>query len=99
MNVPLIEPGPFSPLRHFGLLPPDPRIGSLAAPAHPHVLLETVAQGAHEDQESVGAADEQMARNQDRAEQQELLAPVADAGHAERNDERLAEKPGLDLRA
>ena len=52
-------------LRHLGLLSPDPRVGRLAAPAHTHVLLEAVAQAAHQDTEAVGAGDEQMAGNQD----------------------------------
>ena len=46
-------------LRHLAVLPPDPRTGRVAAPARAHVLLETVALGAHQGAPPSGAGHEQ----------------------------------------
>ena len=81
-------------LRHLGVLPPDPRTGRMAAPTRAHVLLETVAPVPHQGEQSSGAGGGQTHGDPDGDQQQELLAPVAVAGDAGRDDERLVEDTG-----
>ena len=84
---------------HLGLLPTDPGTRPLDSPTHPHVLLEAVAAGAHQSAKPAGPRDGQTPRDPHGAQQQELLAIVADAGDADRDDECLACEPGVDLRS
>ena len=72
----------------------DPRTGRMAASARAHVLLETVAPHANEDQPSSGAGGWQADGDPDGVQQQELLAPVASAGNAGGDDERWVEGQG-----
>jgi hypothetical protein len=66
--------------------------------AHPYVLLEAVALGAHQSPQSSGVGDKYASGDSDGDQQQKLLAPVQDLGDTNRDDECLAEKPGLDIR-
>ena len=67
----------------------------MAAPTGAYVLLETVAPHAHEDRPPSGAGRQQTHGDLDGDQQQELLALVAVAGDANRDDERLVKGAGL----
>jgi hypothetical protein len=67
----------------------------MAAPTGTHVLLETVAADAHEDQPPSGVGGRQTHGDFDVHQQQELLASVTVAGDASRDDEQLVEGAGL----
>ncbi len=71
----------------IGILPTDPRHRRLDSTPDAHVLLETVAQGAHEGEEPVGAGDLKAGSDRDRDELQELLARVALLGDTDGYDE------------
>ena len=62
----------------------------MAAPTHPHVLLETVARGACSGAQLTEARDLEEGSDSDGDHSQELLALVAVAGDTSGNDERLA---------
>ena len=59
----------------------------MAAPACAHVLLETVALVPHQGGASSGIGYVQTPSDPDGDQQQELLAPITDAGDADRDDE------------
>lgn len=67
----------------------------MPAPACAHVLLETVALVPYEGAQFFGAGHGQVGGDSDGHQQQELLAPVAVAGYANGDDERLAQGTGL----
>ena len=71
---------------HLGLLPPRTGDRSVDSQAHPHVLLETVAQGAYQGEESAFSWNGKETGNLDGAQSQKLLAPVQDPGNTDRVD-------------
>lgn len=77
-------------LRHQPVLPPGPRTGRVDQTAHAHVLLETVAMGAHEDQEFAGVGRELEVGNTTRSQQQQLLADVQNPSDQPSSFQRVA---------
>ena len=77
-------------LRSQPVLPASPRTGRMDQTAHPHVLLETVALGAHQDQELAGFGREPEVCNPARRQQQQLLADVQNPGHTAGRIQRVA---------
>jgi len=75
-----IPSGLDSVLRHQPVLPPGPGTGRVDQTAHAHALLETVALGAHQDQESAGTGREPEVGDSTRLQQQQLLADVQNPG-------------------
>ena len=67
----------------------------MAASASAHVLLETVARNANAGAKSSGAGNGQANGAHDGGQWQGLLATVANAGHANRDDKRLVARTGL----
>src|SRR5208337_3090243 len=67
----------------------------MAQDAYPHVLLETVAQGAHQGQESAWFGYRQETGYFDSAQPEKLLASVQDPGYANLLDMNLYNIPVL----
>ena len=67
----------------------------MAAPARAHVLLEAVARHTHAGATSSGPGNGKAIGAHDGGQQQRLLATVADAGYANRDDKRLVARAGL----
>ena len=63
--------------------------------AHPHVLLETVAPGAHEDQTLVGFGRKPEVGDPARCQQQQLLADVQNSGDTAGRIQRVVEGAGF----
>ena len=80
MKTGAIPSGLDSVLRHQPVLPTRPGTGRVDQTAHAHVLLETVALGAHQDQESAGTGREPEVGDSARMQQQQLLADVQNSG-------------------
>ena len=67
-------------LWHQPVLPARPGTGRVDQAAHTHVLLETVALGAHQDQKLAGLGRELEVGDSARCQQQQLLADVQNSG-------------------
>lgn len=78
-------------LRHQPVLASGARAGRLDQAANPHVLLEAVALGAHEDQASAGSGREPEDGDPAWRQQQELVAHGAHLGVAASTVQRVVE--------
>ena len=85
-------------LRHQPVLPASARAGRLDQAAHPHVLQETVALGAHEDQAPAVSGREPEDGDPSWRQQQKLLAHGANPGATAGPVQRVVESAGLGQR-